>query len=184
MTTMLDRFRRSSSRAEKADQKSAETSTGTPTGAPPPSAGPDEETVRIARKDFRKRRNAGRWRLVRRLVLALLLLGLVAGSVWVVLFSSYVTAREVDVVGRDCVPARLHRDPVTGQETVLSQSPVRGLDHRTAPEQGHGGRLRNGNAFSTAATAASEDHLVAAAVCEAAEAHVERCRPATASGTG
>ena len=60
--------------------------------------------MRIARKDFRKRRNAGRWRLVRRLALALLLVGLVAGSVWVVLFSSYVTAREVDVVGTSTIP--------------------------------------------------------------------------------
>jgi cell division protein FtsQ len=98
---MLDRFRRSSKSAEEADLKSDKTSA---TKAPPPSAGPDEETVRIAHKDFRKRRNAGRWRLVRRLVLALLLVGLVAGSVWVVFFSSYVTAREVDVVGTRTIP--------------------------------------------------------------------------------
>jgi len=100
--TMLDRFRRSSKGAEKADRTSTE--------APLPSAGPDEETVRIARKDFRKRRNAGRWRLVRRLALALLVVGLVAGSVWVVFFSSYVTAREVDVVGSRTIPgARIER---------------------------------------------------------------------------
>jgi cell division protein FtsQ len=67
--------------------------------APPPSAGPDEETVRIARKDFRKRRLAGRWRRLRWIVLALLLAGLVAGSVWAVFFSSYVTVRGVDVTG-------------------------------------------------------------------------------------
>lgn len=67
--------------------------------APPPSAGPDEETVRIARKDFRKRRFAGRWRRLRWMVLALLLVGLVAGSVWAVFFSTYVTVRGVDVTG-------------------------------------------------------------------------------------
>jgi cell division protein FtsQ len=67
--------------------------------APPPSAGPDEETVRIARKDFRKRRLAVRWRRARTLVIALLLAALVAGAVWVVFFSSYVTARGVEVSG-------------------------------------------------------------------------------------
>jgi cell division protein FtsQ len=82
---MLDRFGRRSSKSTSE--------------APPPSAGPDEETVRIARKDFRKRRNAGRWRVVRRIVMALLLVGVVAGAVWLVFFSSHVTAREVDVRG-------------------------------------------------------------------------------------
>ena len=67
--------------------------------APPPSAGPDEETVRIASKDFRKRRHAGRWRRMRTLVLALLLVALVSGSVWLVFYSSYVTAQSVDVTG-------------------------------------------------------------------------------------
>lgn len=67
--------------------------------APPASTGPDEETVRIARKDFRKRRNAHRWRRVRLALLAVLLVGLVAAGVWVVFFSSYVTARDVDVTG-------------------------------------------------------------------------------------
>jgi cell division protein FtsQ len=73
--------------------------------APPPSAGPDEETVRIARKDFRKRRLAGRWRRARTLVIALLLAALVAGAVWVVFFSSYVTARGVEVTGNQTLGA-------------------------------------------------------------------------------
>lgn len=68
-------------------------------GAPPPSSGPDEETVRIARRDFRKRRLAGRWRRVRVYVLALLVVTLVAGSAWAVLLSGYITARKVDVTG-------------------------------------------------------------------------------------
>ncbi len=67
--------------------------------APPPSAGPDEETVRIARKDFRRRRNAGRWRRARQVVLALLLVAAVSASVWLVFFSSYVTAEDVEVSG-------------------------------------------------------------------------------------
>ncbi len=65
----------------------------------PDSAGPDEETVRIARKDFRRRRHAGRWRVARYVLLALLLVGAVAGAVWVVYFSSYVTLRSVAVSG-------------------------------------------------------------------------------------
>jgi cell division protein FtsQ len=67
--------------------------------APPPSAGPDEETVRIARKDFRKRRLAGRWRRWRLVVAALLLVALAAGAVWAVFFSSLVTVRGVQVTG-------------------------------------------------------------------------------------
>jgi len=67
--------------------------------APPPSAGPDEETVRIARKDFRRRRHAGRWRRVRLVALALLLVAAVSASVWLVFFSSYVTAEGVEVTG-------------------------------------------------------------------------------------
>src|SRR5690242_19934135 len=84
---------RSRLRRRKADAgKSAQ-------AAPPPSTGPDEETVRIARKDFRRRRNAGRWRTLRLVLLALLLVAAVSASVWVVFFSSYVTAREVQVSG-------------------------------------------------------------------------------------
>jgi cell division protein FtsQ len=81
--------------AKQEDQQSGQ--------APPPSAGPDEETVRLARKDFRRRRNAGRWRRVRLVVAALLALALVAGAVWVVYFSSYVTVRETAVAGNRTV---------------------------------------------------------------------------------
>ncbi len=78
--------------------------------APPPSAGPDEETVRIARKDFRKRRYAGRWRRVRMVLLALLLVAALAGSVWLVFFSSFVTARTVDITGtRTVLESRIER---------------------------------------------------------------------------
>ncbi|MEO5652030.1 MAG: FtsQ-type POTRA domain-containing protein [Marmoricola sp.] len=56
----------------------------------------DEQTVRIARKDFRRRRYAGRFRTV---LLLVLVLGLLAGSVWLVFFSSFVTAQSVRVEG-------------------------------------------------------------------------------------
>jgi len=91
--TMLDRRSRTGSKPSRFGRRRKASD------APPPSAGPDEETVRIARKDFRKRRHAGRWRLVRQVVLALLVVAAVSASVWLVLFSSYVTARIVDVTG-------------------------------------------------------------------------------------
>ena len=87
---------RESLRRRKA-AKNAET-VETP-AAPPPSTGPDEETVRIARKDFRRRRNAGRWRRLRWVLVALLLVAALSASLWLVFFSSYVTARDVDVTG-------------------------------------------------------------------------------------
>ena len=90
--------------------------------------------MRIARKDFRKRRNAGRWRLVRRLVLALLLVGLVAGSVWVVFFSSYVTAREVDVVGTSTIPdAKIERAANVPIGTPLARVDLNAIVKRVQP---------------------------------------------------
>src|SRR4051812_24207578 len=78
--------------------------------APPPSAGPDEETVRIERPEFRKARRAPHWRRARRLLAILLVVALVAGAVWVVFFSSLVTARSVAVTGtRSLTEARIER---------------------------------------------------------------------------
>ena len=77
----------------------------------PTSAGPDEETVRIAHRDFRRRRNAGRRRTVWWVLLAVLLAAVVAGAVWVVFFSTYVTARGVVVsgAGRTLTDLRIER---------------------------------------------------------------------------
>lgn len=117
--TMLERrgrsASRSSARAERRTQRAqrrAERRAGRGSGrrseraadqAPPPSTGPDEETVRIARRDFRKRRNAGRWRRARPFLLAFLVLALLSGAVWLVFFSSYVTVRHSDVAGNRTV---------------------------------------------------------------------------------
>ena len=122
--TMLDRFgRRSSKSASESDSQ-----------APPPSSGPDEETVRIARKDFRKRRNAGRWRVVRRLALALLVIGLVAGAVWVVFFSSYVTAREVDVRGNSTLSdAKIEKAAAVPMGTPLARVDMKAIVARVQP---------------------------------------------------
>lgn len=90
--------------------------------APPPSSGPDEETVRIAQQDFRKRRSAGRWRRVRSYVLVVLVLGLVAAAAWAVYFSSLVTARDVDVTGtRALGDARVERAAEVPTGTPLAR---------------------------------------------------------------
>lgn len=88
----------------------------------PSSTGPDEETVRIARKDFRKRRNAGRWRRARLLVAALLVVVLVAGAAWLLLASPYVTARDVRVSGLTTVTkARVQRAAEVPTGTPLAR---------------------------------------------------------------
>ena len=118
--TMLDRRSRASSRwtRSRGSGKAARPAKD----APPPSAGPDEETVRIARKDFRRRRYAGRWRRVRTIVIALLLAGVLAGSVWLVFFSSVVTAREVDVTGtRSLGESRIERAAEVPTGTPLAR---------------------------------------------------------------
>ena len=130
MMTMLDRFGRRSSKS--ANEKSA--SEKSAVDAPPPSAGPDEETVRIAHKDFRKRRHAGRWRLVRRLALALLLIGLVAGSVWAVFFSSYVTAQEVEVRGNSTLSdAKIEKAAEVPIGTPLARVDMKAIVSRVQP---------------------------------------------------
>ena len=71
--------------------------------AVPPATGPDEETVRLATKDFRRRRRSVARRGLRRKLLTvmalLLVVALIAGSVWLVFFSSYVTVTSAQVTG-------------------------------------------------------------------------------------
>jgi cell division protein FtsQ len=124
--TMLDRRSRSASEEPKEPRSRrrllARLGRGADQAPPPPSSGPDEETVRIARKDFRKRRYAGRWRRVRMVVLALLVLALLSGSVWLVFFSSYVTARSVDVTGTQTLgEARVKRAAEVPTGTPLAR---------------------------------------------------------------
>jgi cell division protein FtsQ len=111
--SMRERVRR----RKKAENDGVETPV-----APPPSTGPDEETVRIARKDFRRRRHAGRWRRLRLVLVALLVVALVSGSVWLVFFSSYVTARDVDVTGTTTIgDGRIERAAQVPKGTPLAR---------------------------------------------------------------
>lgn len=63
-----------------------------------------EDTVRIATRDFRRRRRAGRWRVVRRVVGVVLVLAVLAGAGWLLFYSDYVTAERVEVTGATTVP--------------------------------------------------------------------------------
>lgn len=60
--------------------------------------------MRIATADFRRRRRAGRWRVFRRATALVLVLALLAGAAWLVLFSDYVTAERVEISGTTTIP--------------------------------------------------------------------------------
>jgi cell division protein FtsQ len=65
----------------------------------PEATGPDERTVRIARKRFARRQWARRWLAWRRLVAVVLVLGLLLGALWMVFFSSVLAVSGVRVEG-------------------------------------------------------------------------------------
>ena len=70
----------------------------------------DERTVRVARKRFARRQWARRWSVWRRLVVALLLLGVVAVAVWTIFFSSVLAVSGVQVAGTGVLsPAAVRR---------------------------------------------------------------------------
>ncbi len=74
----------------------------TTTFPPPPReplASADEETVRLEADLFRRRRRVGRWQRIRPWVVAVLVLAMVAGGVWLVWFSPYLRAERVQVSG-------------------------------------------------------------------------------------
>ncbi len=97
----------------------------------PASAGPDEETVRIAMKDFRRRRHAGLWRRARRYVLGFLVLAVLAGGGWVVFGSGYVTAEQVEVVGNESVgEARIDRVARVPRGTPLARVDLAAIQAR------------------------------------------------------
>ncbi|GAB3999086.1 cell division protein FtsQ/DivIB [Nocardioides marmoraquaticus] len=65
----------------------------------PTSTGPDEQTVRLARDDFARRRKAGRRRRWRTVALALLVVVVVGAAGWLVLGSPYLLAERTRVDG-------------------------------------------------------------------------------------
>jgi cell division protein FtsQ len=73
-----------------------------------------ERTVRIARRQFTRRQFtrrqwARRWLAWRRVVIAVVLLALVAGSLWLVFFSSVLAVSGVRVVGTEVLDPRVVR---------------------------------------------------------------------------
>jgi cell division protein FtsQ len=71
----------------------------------PEATGPDERTIRIARKRFARRQWARRWLAWRRLLAAVLVVGLVVGAVWTVFFSSLLAVSGVRVEGTTTLDA-------------------------------------------------------------------------------
>jgi cell division protein FtsQ len=91
----------------------------------------DEETVRLARKDFARRRRLQRLRRGRPLLLVVLALVLVAGGVWLVYFSSAVTAQRVSVVGTQRISsARVARIAQVPVGTPLAQVDLGAIERR------------------------------------------------------
>jgi cell division protein FtsQ len=104
---MLDRLQERRGRGRSAAKQ-------VPQQRVPSSSGPDEQTVRVAAQDFRRRRRlSARRGLRRRLLLvfaALLVVGLVAGAVWGVFWSSYLTVQSAQVTGNGTLgTARIER---------------------------------------------------------------------------
>ncbi len=95
-------------------------------------ADPDQEdTVRIATDAFRRRRRAGRWRVVRRVAAALVVLAVLAGAGWLVLYSDYVTAERVEVSGTTTVPdVRVRRAADVPTGTPLARVDLGGVRAR------------------------------------------------------
>lgn len=102
-------------------------------GAPPSpaTATPDERTVRIARKRFARRQWARRWRVWRRLLAALLVIGAVAGAVWLVWFSSVLAVTGVRVEGADVLdPAQVRRVAQVPVGEPLARAPLDAIEAR------------------------------------------------------
>ncbi|HLN77375.1 MAG TPA: FtsQ-type POTRA domain-containing protein [Nocardioidaceae bacterium] len=62
---------------------------------------PDEQTVRIARKQFVRRQWARRWLAWRRILVVLVALAVLVGTGWLVFFSSVLTVKGVQIEGLD-----------------------------------------------------------------------------------
>ncbi|HET6627287.1 MAG TPA: FtsQ-type POTRA domain-containing protein [Nocardioidaceae bacterium] len=73
------------------------------------SATDDEQTVRIARKRFARRQWARRWLAWRGLAVLFLVLGVAAGAVWLLFFSTVLAVADVTVEGNQVLDPRAVR---------------------------------------------------------------------------
>ena len=83
-----------------------------------------EDTVRLARQDFRRRRRARWWRRLRPWLLVVLVLAVAATCVYAVYFSSWLAARQVKVTGL----VRLSRATVVSDARVPLGTPLARVD--------------------------------------------------------
>jgi len=96
--------------AEPDAEPDAEPAARSTTGSSAPVAGDDDErTVRLTRRRFARRQWTRRWLAWRRVVLAALLVLVLAGSVWLVFFSSVLAVSGVQVVGTRVLSASVVR---------------------------------------------------------------------------
>lgn len=95
------------------------------------SAGAGEETVRLARKQFARRQWARRWLAWRVVLAGLAGLGLVAGVVWLVFFSSVLAVKGVQVEGTGVLDPRAVRKVAA----VPTGSPLAGVDLRAVADR-------------------------------------------------
>lgn len=88
-------------------------------------------SVQRSRRAFARRQWARRWLAWKYVVAALLLVALVAGGLWLVLFSQVLAVKQVEVVGTDQIPAETVRGAagdVVGEQ--LARLDLAGLEKR------------------------------------------------------
>lgn len=90
--------------------------------APAPEA--DEQTIRLARKQFARRQWARRWLAWRALLVVALVVGAIAGSVWLVFFSKVLAVSDVTIEGVDV----LHGGEVRTAAAVPIGDPLATVD--------------------------------------------------------
>ena len=88
-------------------------------------------SVQRSRRAFARRQWARRWLAWKYVVAAVLLVGLVAGGLWLVFFSQVLAVKQVEVVGTDQIPAETVRaaaGDVVGEQ--LARLDLTGLEKR------------------------------------------------------
>jgi len=106
-------------------------------GAASAAAPVEEKAIRRARKRFARRQWARRWLAWRRVLVAVLVTGAVAGSGWLVLFSSALAISDVSVTGNEVLePAEVRRAasvPIGEPVSTVNLAAITGRVEALAP---------------------------------------------------